>query len=74
MITKLNGVIEIDLFPEDVTQLDHPEVLKFRSLLEETAVCFHSKVTSFRINHGTVEFSLDNDELTVEILKLLQLQ
>jgi hypothetical protein len=67
------GIIEVDLFSEDINQIDHPAVEQFRELLEMAAEEYHAKVTSFDIDHGTVFFSFDNDELTAEILKILQL-
>ena len=66
------GIIEVDLFPEDVDSLDHPEVVKFRKLLEEVANDYDCSLTSFHIDQGTVSFSFDNDELDAEILRILQ--
>jgi hypothetical protein len=69
---KLMGIIEVDLFSEDVDSLDHPEVIKFRRLLEEVANDYNCSLTSFHIDQGTVSFSFDNDELDAEILRILQ--
>jgi hypothetical protein len=66
------GIIEVDLFSEDVDSLDHPEVIKFRKLLEEVADEYHCNLKSFDIDHGTVLFSFDNDELDAKILKILR--
>jgi hypothetical protein len=66
------GIIEVDLFSEDVDSLDHPEVVKLRKLLEEVADDYDCDLTSFDIDHGTVSFSFDNDELDAEILRILQ--
>jgi len=66
------GVIEVDLFSEDVDSLDHPEVVKFKKLLQEVADEYNCNLTSFRIEHGTVSFSFDNDELDADILRILQ--
>jgi hypothetical protein len=66
------GIIEVDLFSEDVDSLDHPEVVKLRKLLEEVADDYDCNLTSFDIDHGTVSFSFDNDELDAEILRILQ--
>lgn len=66
------GIIEVDLFSEDVDSLDHPEVVKFRKLLEEVADDYDCNLTSFDIDHGTVSFSFDNDELDAEVLRILQ--
>jgi hypothetical protein len=67
-----SGVIEVDLFPEGVDSLSHPEVVKFKKLLEQVAGEYRCKLTSFDVAHGTVSFSFDNDELIAEILKVLQ--
>lgn len=66
------GVIEVDMFPEDVNSLDHPEVAKFRLLLEQVADDHDCNLLSFEIDNGTVSFSFDNDELTADILKVLE--
>ena len=66
------GIIEVDLFSEDVDSLDHPEVVKFRTLLEEVASEYHCYLRSFDIDHGTVVFSFDNDVLDAKIVQLLQ--
>ncbi len=66
------GVIEVDLFSEDVNSLDHPKVVRFRKVLEEVAEQYRCVLLSFEINRGTVAFSFDDDGLTAEILKLLR--
>jgi len=66
------GIIEVDLFSEDVDSLDHPKVVELKKLLEEVADDFDCNLTSFHIEHGTVSFSFDNDELDAEILRILQ--
>ena len=66
------GIIEVDMFSEDVDDLDHPKVMKFRELLEEVARDYHCQLLSFRIDHGTVSFSFDDDGLTAKILKIIQ--
>ncbi len=66
------GIIEVDLFSEDVDSVDHPKVVEFKKLLEEVADDFHCHLTSFDIDRGTVSFSFDNDELDAEILRILQ--
>ena len=65
------GVIEVDLFSEEVNSLDHPEVVQFRILLEEVAEEYDCNLLSFEIDHGTVSFSFDDDVLEAEILKTL---
>ena len=66
------GIIEVDLFSEDIDSPYHPEALKFKKLLEEVADEYNCQLLSFNIDHGTVLFSFDNDELTAEILRILQ--
>jgi hypothetical protein len=66
------GIFEVDLFSEDVDSPDHSEVVKFRKLLEEVAGDYRCTLTSFDIDHGTVSFSFDNDELDAEIVRILE--
>ena len=66
------GMIEVDLFSDDVDSLDHPEVIKFRNLLEEVAAEYQCYLRTFDVDHGTVLFSFDNDELDAKIVQLLQ--
>ena len=68
----LKGHIEADLFAEEVDSLEHPEVIRFKRLLEEVAAEHNCKLISFDIDCGTVIFSFDNDELTADILKIFQ--
>ena len=67
------GIIEIDMFSEDVDDPDHPEVMKLKELLEEVAHDYSCHLLSFHIDHGTVSFSIDDDELTAKILKIIQI-
>jgi len=66
------GIIEVDLFSEDVDSLEQPEVVKFRELLEEVADDYQCTLLSFDINRGTVSFSFDDERLTADILSILQ--
>ncbi len=66
------GFIEVELFPEEVDSLDHPEVIRFKKLLEEVASEYQCRLVSFEIDTGTVVFSFDSDELTTDILKIFQ--
>ena len=66
------GVIEVDLFDEDVNNPDHPEVLKLKKLLQQVAGEYHCRLLSFEVKEGTVSFSFDSDALTAKILRLLQ--
>ena len=65
------GIIEVDLFSEDVNSLDHPGVIEFKELLEAVADRYNCLLTYFDIDRGTVSFSFDNNKLTAEILKIL---
>ena len=66
------GIIEVDLFSEDVDSLEQPEVVKFRELLEEVADDYQCTLVSFDINRGTISFSFDDERLTADILRILQ--
>lgn len=66
------GVIEVDLFPEEVDTPDHPEAVNFRDLLKAVADEYECSLLTFEVERGTVAFSFDSDELTAEILKILQ--
>jgi hypothetical protein len=67
-----SGFIEVDMFPEEINSLDHPKVIRFKRLLLEVAEDFDCFLVSFEINHGTVTFAFDSDELTAKILTILQ--
>jgi len=67
-----SGYIEVDMFPEDVNSLDHPKVIGFKRTLLEVAEEYDCFLVSFEIDHGTATFSFDSDELTAEILTILQ--
>ena len=66
------GIIEVDLFSEDIDSPDHPEAAKFKLLLEQVADDHGCDLLSYEVDHGTVSFSFDSDELMAEILKILQ--
>ena len=65
------GIIEVDIFEEDVDSPEHPVADSFRELLEEVAEQYGCSLLSFDVKRGTASFSFDNDELTAEILKVL---
>jgi hypothetical protein len=65
------GVIEVEMFSEDVDDPGHPMAESFKDLLEEVAEEYECHLESFDVTHGTVSFSFDNDELTANILKIL---
>jgi hypothetical protein len=71
-MAESSGFIEIDLFPEDVDSLDHPDVVGFREVLENAANAYDCSVLSFEIDHGTVAFALDSEALVAEILRVLE--
>lgn len=66
------GTIEVDMFPAEVNSPTHPEAIVFRTLLEQVADDYDCELVSFQVDHGTVSFSFDSDELTAEILRILQ--
>ena len=66
------GLIEIDMFSEEINSLEHPEVVRFRDVLEDVALEYHCRLTYFDIKNGTVIFSFDSDKLMADILRILQ--
>ncbi|MFO7739862.1 MAG: hypothetical protein R6V46_15395 [Desulfatiglandaceae bacterium] len=71
-MSESSPLMEVDLFPPEVDNLDHPQVRRFRELLEEVATEYHCRLLFFDIEHGTVSFSFDSDQLMAEILDILQ--
>lgn len=67
-----SGFIEVDMFPEDINSLDDPEVINFKRVLLEVAEEYDCFLITFEIDRGTVTFSFDSDELTAEIMTILQ--
>ena len=68
------GVIEVDLFSEDVDSPRHPKALEFKRLLEAVAEEYECTLLTFEVDEGTVSFSFDDDVLTAEILRVLQIR
>jgi hypothetical protein len=66
------GMFEVDLFPEEVNNTDHPQAMEFKKVLEAAARDFQCELLSFEVDHGTVSFVFDSDELNAEILKVLE--
>ncbi len=66
------GLIEVDMFPSEINSLDHPEVLRFREVLEDVAIENHCRLLFFDIENGIVSFSFDSDKLMANILKIFQ--
>ncbi len=67
-----NGYIEVTLFDEEVDGPEHPVALSFRDLLVQVAEEYQCRLVFFDVKQGTVSFSFDSDELTAEIIKILQ--
>lgn len=67
------GIIEVDLFSEEVDSPNHPDALGFRHLLETVAKEYECQLISFEVERGTVAFSFDSEELTAKILKVLRM-
>jgi hypothetical protein len=68
------GIIEVDMFEEDVDSPEHPVAESFKALLLEVAEQHGCRLVSFEVERGTVAFSFDDDGLTAEILKILQVE
>ena len=66
------GTIEVDMFSEEVDSPNHPEAMILRTLLEQVADDYDCELLSFEVDQGTVSFSFDSDQLTADILKILQ--
>jgi hypothetical protein len=66
------GMFEVDLFPEEVSNADHPKAREFKKMLEAVATDFHCKLLSFEVERGTVSFVFDSEELNAEILRVLE--
>ena len=66
-----SGIIEVDLFSEEVDSEDHPEAAQFKEMLEEAAGDHGCELMSFEVKKGTVSFSFDDDVLTAKILNIL---
>ncbi len=59
----------LTLFPKDTNRLDDPWVKEFRNILERIGATYHSHLTGFAIEHGTVTFNFDNEQVTYDILQ-----
>ncbi len=69
--TITSGIIEVDLFSEEVNSEDHPEASQFKEMLEEAAGDHGCDLVTFEVEKGTVSFSFDDDVLTAKILNML---
>jgi len=68
----MTGIIEVDMFDEEVDSVDHPMADSFRTLLEEVAGQYNSSLLSYEIEKGIVSFAFDSESLMADILKILQ--
>ena len=69
--TISRGIIEVDLFSEEVDSEDNPEAAQFKEMLEEAAGNHGCELMSFEVRKGTVSFSFNDDVLTAKILNML---
>lgn len=67
------GVIEVDMFPEEVDGINHPDAETFKMVLEQVAEEYDSELITFEVDKGTVSFSFESDILTADILKILRI-
>lgn len=67
------GIIEVDMFSQDVNDPQHPVAESFRELLVEVADQYNCNLLSFSVKRGLVSFSFDDDELMANIIKILQI-
>ena len=68
------GIIEIEMFSEEVDSPDHPVADSFKELLEEVAEEYGCHLTYFDVDQGKISFSFDDEELTAEIIKVLRME
>ncbi len=66
------GVIEVDMFTNDVDSAEHPMAESFKELLQEVAEQYDCNLTSYDVCRGVVSFSFDSDELMANILNILK--
>jgi len=71
-MSESSGVIEVDMFSEDVDSPDHDQAVQFKKMLEAVAEAYDCRLLHFEIDHGTVSFSFDSDDLMARILKILR--
>ena len=67
------GIIEVDMFSQDVNDPQHPVAESFRELLVEVADQYNCNLLSFSVKRGLVSFSFDSDELMADIIKILRI-
>jgi len=62
------GMMALNLFSEDVDSLDDPRVQEFKSLLENMANAYKTKLRTFAIHKGKVIFSVNDEEMCNDLL------
>ena len=62
------AIVMLTIFPHEVNSLDHPEVVRLRTLLQDGVAMYGGKLTSFAIEHGVVFFGIDNEEMARDML------
>jgi len=67
-----SGFFEVEMFPAEVDDPDHPYAAQFREMLENMAEEYKCALVSFEVHEGTVTFSFDSDELNAEIIDMLK--
>lgn len=63
----------MDLFSQDVDDVRHPKAMEFRKVLEDVAEYYGCELVDFGVERGTVFFAFDDDVLTAEILRELEM-
>ncbi|HDZ23497.1 MAG TPA: hypothetical protein ENH70_03040 [Desulfobacteraceae bacterium] len=71
-MTIPSGVIEVDLFPENVNSASHPDAVRFKKTLDSVVEEYRCNLITFEVREGTVSFSFDSEALMADILKILQ--
>ena len=71
-MTSARGSFEVELFPPDVDDPDHPYAAQFRELLEEAAQEYDCRLLTFDVHQGTVTFAFDSDALNAAIVGILK--
>lgn len=63
------GTIAINMFSKDVNSLDDSRVQEFKSLLENMADAYKTKLNSFAIHKGKVIFNVNSEEMCSALLE-----
>ena len=62
------SIIAFRLFTEDVNSIEHPKVQECKTLLENMATAYKTKLRTFAIHKGIVLFSVNNEEIRDALL------